>query len=89
MAQKRRISASANFPGLSSENSAKLRKVVKFVKDVSLPAEPPKEVREMLAVGAADAVRFVTEERHPYHNVVCTYIQECLGSMQAQQKKTL
>lgn len=88
MSSKRRSSAVV-LPGFSVENSAKMRKVVKFLKDPALSGETPTAVREMLAVGAAHAVQCVSEERQPAQSIVCSYVQECLGSMHAHQHKIL
>jgi len=85
MASKRRSSIS-NYPGLSLENSAKLRKVLKALKDPTLPCEVPAACREMLAVGAAEAVRPVVEKRHAAQSAVCTHIHECINNIQVQMK---
>jgi len=89
MAQKRRSSAGGNFPGLSGEHAAKLRKVIKVLQNSEYHSEMSKSVREMLSVGAAEAVRFESQERHAAQTTICTYIQDSLASLQSQQKQIL
>jgi len=54
-----------------------------------MPSEIPMAVREMIAVGAGEAVRSEAPERHPAQSAVCTYVQECLGSIRARQAQIL
>lgn len=82
MAPKKRSSIS-NYTGLSVENSAKLRRVVVALEDPNLPCGVPDAVRQMLAVGAPEAVRYVIERRHKAQSAVCTHVQECMEEIQA------
>lgn len=79
----KRASAAAGSPAkrAKAEVTARIKQVEKVLLDADLSSEVPMESREMLAQGAACALRSAVEERHAMQEKVLGYIQAVLSDM--------